>query len=253
MIGKTLRDLLAKQRMPVSELARRVGVPQQTMYSIIRRDNMKIDFDVLLRICQELNVPLEVFYNTASAPDAPDARELALLAKIRSLDRYGRNMTEMVVDREMDRMKEQKQEQERLSLTSQGGKRRIIPLYLTPAAAGYASPALDEDYEDYEVDANCSADFAVRIAGDSMEPQIPDGSVVLVKRSAIRNGDVGMFFVDGDMKCKQYLRDNFGNVYLLSLNRSRSDADVSVPASSGITLCCFGKVLMDQILPAPEE
>ena len=128
---------------------------------------------------------------------------------------------------------------------------RIIPLYLTPAAAGYASPALNEDYEDYAVGADCIADFAVRIDGDSMEPVLHDGGVALVKRSAIKNGDVGMFFVDGDMKCKQYLRDNYGNVYLFSVNRDRADADVTIPASSGITLCCFGKVLLDRQPPLP--
>ena len=98
--------------------------------------------------------------------------------------------------------------------------------------------------------ADCSADFAVRIDGDSMEPYIHDGDTVLVQRAPIENGDIGMFFVDGDMKCKQYCKDNFGNVYLISLNRSRADADVTVSASSGITLCCFGKVLLERRIPA---
>ena len=35
-----------------------------------------------------------------------------------------------------------------------------------------------------------------------------------------------------------------GNIYLFSLNRERSDADVEIPASSGITVLCFGKVLL---------
>ena len=57
MIGSTLKTLLAERRMTVGELSRRVGVPAQTLYSIIRRDNMTIDFDVLLRICGGLGVP----------------------------------------------------------------------------------------------------------------------------------------------------------------------------------------------------
>ena len=95
------------------------------------------------------------------------------------------------------------------------------------------------------------ADFGLRVSGDSMEPVLHDGDVALVKRCPIENGDVGLFFVDGDMKCKQYCRDNYGNVYLFSLNRSRSDADSFIPASSGVTLCCFGKVLLDRRLPLP--
>ena len=51
MIGSTLKELLARRGMRVGELSRLIGVPAQTLYSIIKRDNMKIDFDVLLRIC----------------------------------------------------------------------------------------------------------------------------------------------------------------------------------------------------------
>ena len=91
------------------------------------------------------------------------------------------------------------------------------------------------------------------IDGDSMEPYIKDGSVALCKRGAIiHDGDVGLFFVDGDMKCKQYCQDSEGNVYLFSANRERSDADVHISATSGITLLCFGKVLLDKSIPLPE-
>ena len=112
---------------------------------------------------------------------------------------------------------------------------------------------MGDDYEDYEVSGDSKADFAVRIDGDSMEPYIKDGSVALCKRGAIiHDGDVGLFFVDGDMKCKQYCQDSEGNVYLFSANRERSDADVHISATSGITLLCFGKVLLDKSIPLPE-
>ena len=102
--------------------------------------------------------------------------------------------------------------------------------------------------------ADSEADFAVRITGDSMEPYIHDDSIVLVKRGAtIYDGDIGLFFVDGDMKCKQYCQDYLGNVYLFSLNRARKDADVTISASSGITICCFGKVLLKGKIPLPQD
>lgn len=87
-----------------------------------------------------------------------------------------------------------------------------------------------------------------------MEPYIEDGAVVLCKRGAvIHDGDIGLFFVDGDLKCKQYCQDYAGNVYLFSLNRKRADADVEIKASSGITLMCFGKVLLNKSVPLPLE
>lgn len=63
---------------------------------------------------------------------------------------------------------------------------------------------------------------------------------------------MGLFFVDGDMKCKQYCQDSEGNVYLFSANRKRADADVHIKASSELTLLCFGKVLLSKSIPLPE-
>ena len=75
------------------------------------------------------------------------------------------------------------------------------------------------------------AELAVRIQGDSMAPWIADGAVVYVNHDPLQNGDVGIFCVDGDMLCKQYYKDPFGNVYLFSLNRARADADVLMPTA----------------------
>ena len=111
------------------------------------------------------------------------------------------------------------------------------------------NPALGEGFEYIEVggDVPVYADFAVRIDGDSMEPYIRNGSTIYVNRDPLSNGDVGIFFCDGDMLCKQYYRDELGNVWLLSLNRDRADADKTIEADSGLTLVCYGRV----ILPHP--
>ena len=97
---------------------------------------------------------------------------------------------------------------------------RMIPLYRTPAAAGYAAPAFGEDFDYVPVtgDVPPAAEFAVRIQGDSMAPYIADGSVAYVNRDPLKAGDVGIFCVDGDIFCKQYYRDPAGIVYLFSLN-----------------------------------
>ena len=130
---------------------------------------------------------------------------------------------------------------------------RTIPLYASPAAAGYAAPVFNEDYETIPVTGQVprGAELAVRIQGDSMEPYIHDGGVVYVNHDPLHNGDVGIFCVDGDMVCKQYYRDPLGMVYLFSLNRCRADADVLLPPSSGRSLTCFGRVMLHG-LPLPQ-
>lgn len=253
MIGTTLKRLLQERNMNVNELSRRTGISAQTLYSIIKRDNMKIDFEVLLKLCDALSVPVEAFYDGQGKRPAstrlPDTEEWDLIRSYRRLDDHGRHLTRLVMEAELERA-EQSMTEARLSEPPKG---KVIPLYRTPAAAGYASPAFGEDYDDFTVDNDSPADFAFRISGDSMEPYIPDGSIQLAKRGAIiHDGDVGLFFVDGDMKCKQYCQDYYGNVHLFSLNRNRSDADMDIPASSGIMLMCFGKVLLPENVPLPQ-
>lgn len=246
MRGSMLKQILKEQDTNINELARRLNVSPQTLYSMVKRDNQKVDFDLMIRICSELNVPVERMCEDVSLPSMPDSEEFRLLGRYRRLDRWGKELTNTVIDREL--MRCEAADTEIIDIGS-----KIIPLYVTPAAAGYASPALGDDYEDYSVSADSKADFAVRIDGDSMEPYIADGSIALCKRGAIiHDGDVGLFFVDGDMKCKQYCQDSEGNVYLFSANRERSDADVYIKASSGVTLLCFGKVLLQTTVPLPE-
>lgn len=60
-IGKILSDLLAQEKMKVSELAEKAQVKPSTIYSIINRDNMKVDLDILLSIAKVLDVPAEYF------------------------------------------------------------------------------------------------------------------------------------------------------------------------------------------------
>lgn len=130
---------------------------------------------------------------------------------------------------------------------------RVIPLYHSPAAAGYAAPVFGEDFESIPVtdDVPLAAEFAVRIQGDSMIPYIADNSTVYVNHDPLRNGDVGIFCVDGDIFCKQYYKDPVGIVYLFSLNRARADADIVLLPSSSRGLACLGRVMMHP-LPLPD-
>lgn len=62
MIGKTLQAIIEEKGTNINELAKKIGVSNQTLYSIVKRDNMKIDFEVLLKICSVLDVSIERFY-----------------------------------------------------------------------------------------------------------------------------------------------------------------------------------------------
>ena len=168
--------------------------------------------DVLLRLFDALRTdPNQLFCGSyRSGGFDLSGAERTLLEKYRSLSPIGRSTVRSVTDALCDYRDELTEER--------GGKRepRLIPLYNSPAAAGYAAPVLDEDFTYIPADESVprGADFAVRIQGDSMEPYIHDESVVYVNRDPLADGDVGIFCVDGAMLCKQYHRDALGMTYL---------------------------------------
>ena len=126
--------------------------------------------------------------------------------------------------------------------------------YLVPAAAGYASPIEGEDYEEIPLPAGApaDADFCIDIQGDSMEPYIRDGERVYVQRGApIKEFEPGIFFVDGDVFCKQFCPGYAGETYLLSANPKRQDANITIHRDSGRNCIYFGKVLLKQKLGRP--
>lgn len=132
---------------------------------------------------------------------------------------------------------------------------RYIRHYLVPAAAGYASPIEGEEYENVPLppDAPQEADFCIEIQGDSMEPFIQDGQRVYIKQGApLQEFDPGIFFVDGDVFCKQWCPGYGGQTYLLSANPKREDANITIFRDSGRSCVYFGKVLLGKKLPKPQ-
>lgn len=67
-IGNKLDDLLTERGMTVTELSRRVGVAPTTIYSIIQRNNKKVDIDVLIKIARTLGVNTEYFGDVDEQP-----------------------------------------------------------------------------------------------------------------------------------------------------------------------------------------
>lgn len=97
---------------------------------------------------------------------------------------------------------------------------QAIPLYDLAASAGTGQFLDGESYKLIDAaDAPRRADFAVRIAGDSMEPVIPDESIVWVHScETLNTGRIGVFLYGGQAYCKR-LRINSVGVMLISANR----------------------------------
>lgn len=249
--GERMRCRREELQMSRAELAGRLGISKSAVGNYETGVSAPKE-EILLQLFDALHVDPNYLYRDSfhARGGAFSEEERKLLEKYRALSRVGRQTVHTMVDALGDYQSELEQS------APVAETPRVIPLYVSPAAAGYAAPVCGEDYENLTVtgDVPQGAELAVRIQGDSMEPFIHDGGVVYVNHDPLRSGDVGIFCVDGDMLCKQYYRDPLGMVYLFSLNRRRSDADVLFPPNSGRSLTCFGRVMLHSFpLPGQED
>ena len=101
------------------------------------------------------------------------------------------------------------------------GKMIDMIVYNDPAAAGIPLYA-DSEYEHIEFPEDQipkGADFGIRISGDSMEPTIPDGEVIFVRKTYdLGNGQIGVFMIDDTAVCKRFYKTGKG-IQLESDNR----------------------------------
>ena len=226
MTRPQLAEMLGVSPSAVSNYERNISFPKE---------------EVMLRLFDCLETDPNTLFQDSFQEGASvlSQMERKLLERYRGLSPVGRETVRSVVDAlcaYRDDLENSRPEQ----------SPRVIPLYRSPAAAGYAAPVFGEDFDYLTVDDTVpqAAEFAVRIQGDSMAPWIEDGSLAYVNRDPLKDGDVGIFCVDGDILCKQYHKDPAGVVYLFSLNRARADVDVVMTAGSGRSLACFGRVIV---------
>jgi len=118
---------------------------------------------------------------------------------------------------------------------------RSLPLYSLAVSAGTGQLLDGEDYEMVEVGIEVpeGANFGVRVAGDSMEPEFQNGQTVWVRQQrSLMTGDIGIFLYDGNAYLKQLVaREN--SMALHSLNPVYPDIIVSPE----LPLRVLGKVL----------
>ena len=253
-----LGDMIARYRkdagMTIDELSESSGVPKGTLNKIIAGTTKAPTLDTMKAIAKALGKRLADFddgIQVVKTNNGLSAGALKLASDYDTLDIHGKKTVRVVMDEELERMEDEARFQEETAAPDSGPK--VINLFVEPSAAGIAAPTFGRDYEPYELKDSDpqGAAYAVRIQGDSMEPYIKNGSIVFVNHDALADGDIGIFCVDGGTVCKQYHKEG-GVIYLLSLNRARSDADVVILPSSNQTLVCQGRVITKKRIPVPD-
>ena len=221
-----IKKLKSAQKMTNDQLSEKTGIPLGTLSKILAGMNDSPKLCNIMAICNALGCTVE--YIADGTPENTNnytlsAKEISLIEDFRKLDTFGRSMIETILQKELERMDINKEEQEaapqgisRSAKVLDGsvlrnrylgekkpitGKREIS-LYDLPVSAGVGvylgDDAASETILIPNNDRTAATDYALRVSGNSMEPHYRDGDVLLVQSTdAIEAGELGVFLLDG--------------------------------------------------------
>ena len=162
------------------------------------------------------------------------------IAQYRALDSHGKDMVDMVLSKETERISEQKSTpatvidiQPRLDNNT-----RFIE-YHHSASAGTGVFILGNETVDQlpipDTPENRKVDYAIKVSGNSMEPDYNDGDIVLVSQKVeLNHGDVGIFIINNTAYIKEY-----GKTELISRNPEADNINIAEYDN----IVCMGKVI----------
>lgn len=112
-----------------------------------------------------------------------------------------------------------------------GSRLRNLPVYDLEDARGTGRLLDLGEYTSVEVGSEVpySANFGVKISGESMEPDYHDGQIVWIRQqSKLEHGDIGVFIYENNCYFKR-LRDRVGGMRLQSIDTNYPDVIVTDP------------------------
>lgn len=233
-IADTLKRLREAVGLTTTQVGDIIGKSGKTV-SAWENGRGQPDAEILIQLCNIYKVnnllaefdETDMLKNESAVSDA----EISMIKKYRSLDSYGKNVVDMVLTAEYERVREQGQEKPDIV------KAVSLRINDNRVSAGFGSILDDYEYWDTVLvpltPESRKADFILCVCGDSMEPMFSDGDFVLVRRQETVNpGEIGIFCV-GD---RGYIK-KLGKNVLISLNKKYPEIRLDD------TSRCFGKVL----------
>ena len=234
-----IKKIKAEKKITNDKLSELTGIPLGTLSKILAGISDSPKLCNIVSIADALGCSLDFLINGTGENTnnfTLDDREIKLIDRFRALDTYGKELLEVVCDKELERVnnisqKEHSEDEGKkakilptpsLEHKSIPSKKRSVLLYNLPVSAGVGVYLDDTDTEEINIPDNEKtrvADFALRISGNSMEPKYHDGDIVLVEDTdSVEVGELGIFVMDGNGYFKK-----FGGDRLISLNEDYGD------------------------------
>lgn len=205
--GERIRSLRESHGLTQAQLAELTGYTDRSSITKIESGKAELSESKIAAFAKALRTTPAVILGLSEIPEVSNVEK-----KYNALDPHGKKVVDFVLDEEYKRCIGKDE--------TSVPKTRIVPLFR--AAAGLGNPVDGAPFEDYEILAPVPGDFAVKISGDSMEPEFKDGEIVMCSKRIPQPGEIGVIMVDGFLLVKQMQADNNG-IYLHSFNKAYDD------------------------------
>jgi len=229
-MGERLRAAREHAGLYQERLAELIGVTSGRVISNWEKNIARPDADKMVRLCSVLEISPSYLLGYDNGAEYLEPDEQALLKKYRDLDDHGKDIINILLDKEYQRSS--------IGRPLENKRFRRVQFYESAASAGTGLYLSDVESKSIRVPLNevtVDADYIIPIKGDSMEPEFSDGDRVCVKvQPSVEVGEIGVFLVNGDAYIKKYEQNR-----LVSLNEAYSD----ITLGGYDSVFCKGKVI----------
>lgn len=199
---------------------------ESVMYKLF--EALKVDANYLFQ--DVVNVPKKNNDVTLS--------EFDVIKKYRKLDDLGKEIVDLLLDKEVKRTEQLKEAEESKGAYVREDQIIYLPEMYSRFSAGTGQYNSDSGYEMVEVAYSpeaAQANYLITVSGDSMEPDFSNGDRVFIKSMPdIEIGEIGAWQVNGDLFIKEK-----GDGELISINPDYDNIEIGEYDE----VSCLGKVL----------
>lgn len=212
-----------------NEFADKLGIPSTTLRNY-ETDVREPGHTFLKQISEFFNVSVDYLLCLTDDKEVLKTfrlreSEQVMVEKYRDLDDHGKELVDLVLDKEHERYI--------ASIKEKPAALRIYTYMQKIAAAGNGFYFDDIPTETIEAPYMEGADFIIGVSGDSMEPTYSDGDLVYVeKRQIIHPGEIGIFIIHNECYIKEATDEGL---------KSHNPKYKIIPGDESIQ--CIGKVL----------
>ncbi len=195
------------------QLADKLGLKKGTINNWVKGNNSP-DIDMVPKICSVLGISVLDYYSPTPyetveipkvSPPFFSILDKQILERYHALDSHGKEMVDLVIDKETERMELEANAREDAQEAG-GDVVYVTQYYCRPMSAGTGQEAGDDAPESLHLkkEPPPGTSYVAPVSGDSMEPTYYNGDLLFIRyQEEIYPGQIGVFFMDGQQWIKE--------------------------------------------------